>query len=278
MVQPLTGLQGWTNPNPEASAEQLHGNAADPRHGTAGEQAAPYPWEVFPDEPHGPYGLDNELLGMDICSYETPAGYLGQDPRGDEQPLTNAAPWPKGVPQSVDPDAVAARRIESMDIHSSAMGASRRSNTSPNGYLQNDTWDTMEAVDPGMTKPPMVPIPNQVMTGSGGWGSRDRVQSRAGQNEYGFDSAHMHRRYATGSIPGNYMWMEPGQRPMVKSIPGTANVPVGQDSPFAGQVPGDAFTSHGSALANLPTQYVAPPDPALAPAYSQDQAPEVNLW
>lgn len=275
-VQPLTGLKGWINPTPEATPEERLGGTADPRHAKPIANPAPYPYEVFPGEPHGPYGIENQLLGMDIVSYETPAGYIAQDPTGDEQPLTNAAPWPKGVPQSVYPDAVAEQRRVSADIHASNMGQSRRSLYSPSMLSQNDEWTDYYEVEPGTSE--QVPIPKQIQTGVGGFGSTDRIQSTARQNQYGFDSAHSHRRYATGKIPGNRMWMEPGGRPMVKTIPGTANVPVGQDSPFAGQDPTSSFGIQGSVLQTLPTQYEAPPDPALANSYAGDSADAEVSW
>jgi len=277
-VQPLTGLQGWVNPTPEATPEERLGGPADTRHGKplAYDASPQYPWQAFPDEPHGPYGIENQLLGMDIVSYETPAGYLAQDPTGDEQPLTNAAPWPRGIAQSVLPDEVAPKRQESADIHASNMGQSRRVLYSPSMLPHNDTWEAFYEVEPGSTE--QVPIPKQIQTGVGGFGSTDRTQSMANQNEYGFDAAHSHRRYATGGIPGNRMWMEPGGRPMVKSIPGTANVPVGTDSPFAGQDPMQTFDIQGSVLQTLPTQYEAPPDPSLASDYSGSQSPADVSW
>lgn len=277
-VQPLTGLTGWVNPTPEATPEQRLGGPANPKHGQPlVNPNQPLPYEVFADEPHGPYGMENGLLGIDIVAYETPAGYLAQDPTGDEQPLTNAAPWPKGVPQSVMPDEVSARRQVSADIHASNMGQSRRALYSPSLLPHNDQWEAFYEVEPGSSE--QVPIPQQVQTGAGGFGSTDRVQSQQVQNQYGFDAAHSHRRFAVGSIPGNNMWMEPGGRPMVKTIPGTAQVPVGQDSPFYGQVPGDAFDTQGAVLQTLPSQYEPPADPALSQGYDPTAAPaDVELW
>lgn len=277
-LTPLAPLSGWDDPTPEATAEERLGGPADPRHAEplAGN-ALTYPWERFPGETHGPYGMENGLLGVDIAAYETPAGYLAQDPTGDLQPLTNAAPWPKGVPQTVLPDEVAERRRVSADIHASNMGQSRRALYSPTLNAAQDDWRGIDTINPGDSM--LVPIPQQVQTGVGGFGSTDRTQSMANQNRFGFDSAHTIRRYAAGSIPGNHMWMQPGSRPLVKSIPGTAQIPVGVDSPFTGQNPGDAYDVQGSVLSDLPAQYAAPPDPALAADYSTIQAdPQVSYW
>lgn len=280
--QGLQGLKGFVIADPEATATERQGGTADPRHGNVGEVATPYPWENFPGETHGPYGLDNELLGAEFELSGMPAGAVYQDPTADETPVTHAAPWPKGVPQSVRPDEVSERRQESANIHSSNLGGSREMLYIPTLNAQQDSWEQLLETDPGITFPAMVDIPDQVKTGSAGWGSRDRVQSNARQNEYGFDSAHMMRRYATGPIPGNYMWLNAVGRPLVKTIAGPAIVPVGEDSPFYGQIPGQSYDAQGSALLVLPATYEAPPDPSLAATYPGVNAagfdPETDLW
>lgn len=279
MPQGITGIVGWVNADPEATAEERSGGPADPRHGNIGQQATPYPWETFPGEPHGPYGLENQFLGSDVTDFIDPAGMLWQDPTADETPITHAAPWPKGVPQSVQPDEVAARRQESADIHASNLGGSRELLYLPTLNPQQDVWQELVETDPGITFPAMQSLPDQLLSGgSGGWGSRDRVQSNARQNQHGYDSAHMHRRYAVGSIPGNYPWMAPGARPLVKSIPGTAGFPVGIDSPFQGQNMGQSYDSQGAALTVLPAAYEAPPDPALAASYPTGDSASVDWW
>lgn len=273
----LQGLQGWVNPKPEASASELHGGTVDPAHGDV-TKAETYPWEVMPGQSVGPYGLDNGLLGMDIVSYVPPAGKLGTDPTADLQPLTHAAPWPRGINQNPsDPDAVGEVLQESADIHSFAYGASRRSLYSPTELPTNDDWTDYVFTDPGSSN--QVPIPQQVMTGSGGWGSTDRIQSMQAQNEYGFDSAHRSRRWAEGSIPGNNDWMRPGGRPLVKSIPGGAINPTGKGSPFEGQDTTQSFDTQGSVLQVLPTDYSPSRVPSTASSYDPIQAsPAISLW
>lgn len=283
-VQGLQGTapQGFVIGEPEATAEQRQGGYADPRHAILGETQTPYPWEAMPGQSHGPYGAENGLLGdIDMCSVSEPAGMLEQDPTADLQPVTHAANWPKGVPQTVLPDEVAARRQTSANIHAVNMGASREALYIPTIDPQNDQWAEILETDPGLLFPAMQDIPGQIKTGgSAGWGSRDRIQSYAGQNQYGFDSAHMHRRYAIGSIPGNYMWLEPGSRPLVKTIAGPARLPTGADSPFTGQDPSLSFNPQGAALMTLPASYSAPPDVAVAQSFpdtSGDAAP-VDFW
>lgn len=277
-IGPLTGIVGFDNSEPEATAEERLGGTADPRHENIGELADPYPWQRFPGESHGPYGLENGLLGMDICVL--PAGVLENDPTSDQQPITRAAPWPKGVPTSTDPADTGPWRDQLDGIHSENYGGSREMLYEPTAYAQQDEWVELLETDPGLLFPQMEQIPGQVKTsGVGGWGGRDRATSYARQNQHGFDSAHMHRRYATGSIPGNFMWMDPGSRPLVKTIPGTAKLPVGHGSPFQGQDPGESFDAQGSALLNLPVTYTPPPDPSLAPSFpTADSSPGIDLW
>lgn len=283
MTQPqgLQGLRGFVIADPFATAAERQGGMADPGHANVGEQAEPYPYEEYPGEPHGPYGAESQLLGMDVFSVTLSAGKIGDDPTMDEQPLTRAAPWPKGVPQSIHPDKQYLEYREQLaDIHASNMGGSREMQYLPTADAVQDQWVEQMATDPGLLFPQMEPLPAQMMTGgSGGFGSRDRIHSFAEQNEYGFDSAHMHRRFAVGSIPGNSLWMRPGSRPLIKTVAGTARIPYGE-GPFMGQDGSTGYDPQGSALAVLPKAYEPPPDPALADSYPSftDTAPAVPLW
>jgi hypothetical protein len=115
-------------------------------------------------------------------------------------------------------------------------------------------------------------LPKQAISSGFMWGTRDRTQSMARQNEYGFDSAHMFRRWAVGAIPGNHMWMRPGGRPLVKSLPGPARPAVGVDSPFHGDDLGASFSIDGAMLQNVPTEYLPPPAVKLAPPLEWDES------
>lgn len=280
-ITPLSGLRGFVNPTPEATPEQIQGGTADPRHGNPGEAAQPYPYErSFPGQPHGPYGLENQLLGVEDYAYFTPAGQVWQDPTADETPITHAAPWPKGMPTTTDPQDVADWRLQSADIHSSDMGGWREGAYLPTANPVQADWNELWEVDPGVLFPQLSEIPGQAKDGlaPGGFGNRDRVQSKAAQNAYGFDSAHMHRRVVTpggNSLPGTFMWMEPGARPLVKSIPGTAGIPAGVDTPFYGQDPGASYDAQGAVLLTLPADYQGVPQPALAASVAAPAGPNV---
>lgn len=260
-----------------ATPEERHGGLADPSHGIPGEIAQPYPWEEFPGQPHGPYGIDNQLLGVDVCLLSEDAGQLVQDPTADLQPITRAAPWPKGTPQGVTPDDLQDRHAQTAEIHATGMGAAREALYLPTADPVQDRWVEYADVDAGNSIQER--IPGQVAGASGGWGTRDRVQSLAGQNQYGYDAAHLHRRVATGSIPGNTDWMRPGGRVVQKSIAGGATIPTGPDSPFSAQDGTVGYDSRGAVLTQLPAQYVASPEPARAPTYPAVQAEsQVDFW
>lgn len=281
-VTPLTGLMGTTgyvNENPEASPEQVHGGYVDAAHSNWGEQAQPYPWQRPQDgmQTHGPYGPQNGLLGDESqATAAFAAGVITDDPTGDRNPYgpgQHAAPWPKNPmgDQSVFPDNVANQRLQSASIHASDLGASDKHLYEPTLFANNDEWTDFYTVDHGTSLQPQG-VPQSVGIVVGGWGSTDRVNSHAHQNSYGFDSVHMHRRYATGSVPGNYMWMKPGSRPMVRSNTGLRNFPTGQDSPFEGDDTTSAYGIEGAILSTPPTEYVAPPQPVTTPAFDPSNA------
>ncbi len=273
MTRPLTGLtaiagyQQQIEVDSQASPEERSGDLADPRHAFLGSHALPYPWEAQSTQAaalHGPYGPANQLLGDEWWFFQ-PAGTI-DDPISelDRTPSRRAAPWPKGISSGPvpggTPDENARQLQQSAAIHAINSGASKKMQTQlePLG----DEWEGLWEVNPGNSD--QQTIPRQMMSSGFMWGTRDRVQSMARQNEYGYDSKHMQRRYAVGSIPGNAMWLKPGGRPMVKSLPGPARPAVGVDSPFYGNDLGRAFSADGAALQNVPTEYVPPPKPNLA--------------
>lgn len=282
----LTALAGYSTTQRgerEATPEERNGGPVDPRHGNWGEQAAPYPWQsslVGTGGSHGPYGPENQLLD-DWYWAMTPGG-MDDDPGGefvDQTPnletRSHGAPWPKGIASgpvpSEHPDRLSANRIQSAQLHGIRSNADASAIPSPQAYgVQQDDWVELWNVTPGNSDLPS--IPKGMMSSGFMFGSRDRTQSMAAQNQYGFDSAHVHRRYATGAIPGNTMWMKPGGRPVAKSVAGVARPAIGPDSPFEGDNLGAAFDPYGAVLQNLPTEYVAPAQPALASVGTYEQS------
>lgn len=268
----LAGLQTLYIDTPEASPEERYGSPVHPKHAIRGETAQPYSWESQ-QTPAGSHSIApfDDLLDDELDGYGSygilDAGCLEQDPTSERPPWTHAAPWPKDPigDQSIRPDNVARQLIQNMAIHAMKVGGKRNTH-SPTLDPVQDQWAEIWDVEPGNTD--LTTVPGQMKSGAapGGRGHTDRTQSNAKQNAFGFDSSHRHRRFATGSVPGNYMWMRPGGRAMVKSLAGPARPAVGEGSPFQGQDLGLAFGIDGAVLQTNPTEYVAPPEPYVGPA------------
>lgn len=280
----LTGLAGYQvriDTDSQATPEERSGGTADPRHGMRGEQAPPYLWnsQMVQAGGHGPYGADNQLLGDADWVWE-PSGDESEDPYFDHTPATRAAPFPRGILSGPipgeTPDAVAEQRMKSAAIHGVDCGASKVMQHTLQDP-QQDRWEGFYEVNPGHSDDV---APPRLFRGFGFmFGTRDRTQSFARQNEYGFDSAHMMRRYATGEIPGNNMWMRPGGRVLMKSMPGPARPAIGPDSPFEGDDLGRPFAVGGAVLLQSPTEYVAPPQPNLVqPVWGTDASDADVEW
>lgn len=296
-VPGLTGLQGFEEIQPEADPAELQGGPANPKHEDIGETARPYPWQstmfgIDPSIPHGPYGPgEDALLGQPVGTLA--AGELQQDPTGDETPyLGHAAPYPiesPSVPMAdqsalgnwTNQQAGSSRQLEeSRNLHSADTGAALAREYDPTLDAKQDEWvgfyDVMEGQDnvQGAT--------GAVSASVGGFGTNDHASnSYKKENEYGFNAAHAHRRYATGPIPGNHMWMRPGSRPLQKHIPTTANLPVGQGSPFEGDDTGASYGIQGAVLQDIPGEYIPPTEPLLAnpqPVQTAESIPTIPFW
>jgi hypothetical protein len=267
-IQPIGPVVGYILQNPEATPEQIHGSSANPAHANYGEEAEPYSWQAtqYSSGPFGPIGPNDKVIG----SYPEvfAGGMLSDDPTADRTPYTHAAPYPKNAigDQSVSPENISRQLYQNRAIHASNLGSSLKHLYTPTMLPQNDQWTEVWNVSPGDGTLQSPNVPQQIGMSVGGFGSRDRVQSHAGQNSYGYDSAHMHRRFATGSIPGNYQMLIPGSRPMIHTVTGMRNFPTGSDTPFAGDNTGDVFGIDGAILQATPTEYVAPPQPLTVPA------------
>jgi hypothetical protein len=262
-VSGIQGIDGYIIQDPEASPEDIHGGPANPLHAQYGEVAEPYPWQMT--QYGGVYDWIDPIDGMVGFAPDTlDAGDITQDPTGDRTPYTHAAPWPKNPigDGSISPENVSRQLRQNRSIHASNLGASYK-HLYAGAIAQNDTWEEVWAVSPGSSSLEADGVPQQVAISAGGFGTRNRGTTQSPQNEYGYDSAHMHRRYATGSIPGNYMYLRPGSRPLVKSISriGMRNFPVGDNTPFYGDDTGSSYDTYGAILEATPPEYIAPPQP-----------------
>lgn len=279
----MTGLRGYTISQPEAPPEVVHGGPVDPAHGNWGEQAEPYSWESlltnYPGH-SGPYGPENQMLGDETALYGMDAGTLGKDPQGDLTPYTHAAPMNVTLSGALPSqyDAVNQELVQGAENRGTDLGADRQNELTPQGYAQQDHWAEIWDVSQGDDK--YGPNPNWNGYAQFGIGVNDRTSNPLRKtNEYEFDEGHHHRRYATGSVPGNYMWMRPGSRPMRKTVAGPARPATGQDSPFTGDDLGASFGIQGAVLVEVPQEYQPPPSPQIvAPVNDDSPAPPIPLW
>lgn len=282
MARDLTGLSGLAGyqvlieEDSQATPELRMGDAADPRHADASPEKQ-FGRGSRIGEPVGPRGPENQLLGDEQWFWE-PGGEEWQDPRMDHTPSKRSGPWPRGIlsgpTPSTFPEDVAGQREQSRIIHGIDTNADARFTYELEAL--NDSWETIDQLNPGHSD--LEALPKQAMSSGFGWGTRDRTQSMAAQNEYGFDSAHQFRRFATGPIPGNTMWMRPGGRPLAKSLPGPARPAIGPNSPFTDDDLGAAFGIHGALLQNVPSEYVAPPQPTLSQSVVSPENDSVVEW
>lgn len=282
MTRPLTGLSGLAgyqvqiDEDSQATPEERMGGTVDPSH-------AKYLAEDYIrrgaqiGEPIGPYGPDNQMLGDETWFWQE-GGQPAEDPNYDYTPSNRAGPFPKGILSGpvggVGPDDSGPKLQQLASLHSVDSNANARAQFGTEAL--NDHWERIDELNPGETL--LQPASRQSMSSGYGWGTRDRTVSMARQNEHGFDSAHMMRRWASGSIPGNYQMLQPGGRPMVKSLPGPARPAIGVDSPFAGQNLGASFDINGAILQSPPSEYVTPPTPSLAAAQVSSVNDSVVEW
>lgn len=294
MPQALSGLSGISGvtpidiSDPFATPEERMGGPANPYHAQLGEQARPYAWESHQMQTagHGPYGADNQLLS-DPTWFIQEGGSLSDDPLADHNTptltkshasvrnLTISGPLPS------QHDAINLQ-ADQMGKKLSDLGTSRNMSHDQQGYALQDQWTEIWEVNPGNLERPAVD--GSVAYQANGFGANDNVTNPYHKaNQYGLDSKHMHRRFATGSIPGNYMWLRPRGRPMHRNLPGPARPAIGYDSPFTGDDLGYAFSyDTGAILTAQPTEYIPPPavnvapvTPTYASAYGTDG---VELW
>lgn len=280
----LGPVRGFAFPANEGTPEEIHGGPANPVHGKPGEDAQPYSWEsqlTQAAEKGGPYGAENGLLGDTYCLEGEPAGQLGHDPysdltpyRGHAAPMTSAASGPLGSQY----DDINRQLEPAAEIRGTDLGASRKMTLSELGDAQNDQWQEIWNVEDEPSKYPA----GSPQTGFSvfGFGTNDRtVNPLRKVNGYQFNMGHHHRRFATGSIPGNYMWMKAVGRPAFKNAAGIARPAIGPNSPFHGDDLGLSFGIQGAVLVEVPTEYQPPPTPqTAAPVNSDTSAPAIPLW
>jgi hypothetical protein len=289
-VPGVNGITGFIVSNPESPPFEQQGGTVHPMHSNWGEKASPYPWEIVP---MGPYpGLMNPIdgmIGQIHSSGSLAAGVLGQDPTADQTPAYHAAPFPNEGPAAISAEQLDVRGraagstrqlLESLRVHASNTGASLRRLFAPTQLVKQDEWTAFFNPETGEDIVPA--ITGSISNNAGGFGANDHISNAyAKRNGYQFNTAHRHRRFATGPIPGNTMWMKPGGRPLVRSFTGLHNFPT--SGAFTGDDPGATFGYEGAILTATPPEYVPPTQVTLVPA-SVDIAsagqtiPEIPLY
>lgn len=280
-IGPITG---HSDPVPEGTPEEIHGGPVNVKHSEPGETAVPYSWQSQLVNYHGrtgPYGPENQLLGDEDDIDGEQAGILGSSPYSDLVPYRgHAAPTNVTLSGALPSqyDAINAQLVQGAENRSVDLGASRKFTTTELGDAQQDHWTEIWDVSDEPSKYP-AGLPYSDFS-EFGFGNNDRtINPLKKVNGFGFNMGHHHRRFATGSIPGNYMWMRPGGRPMFKSLAGPARPAVGTDSPFEGDDLGLTFGIQGAVLQEVPSEYQPPPSPQLAAPVNYDEpSPGVDLW
>jgi hypothetical protein len=263
----LSGYGAISDPNPFATAEERTGGIAE-QHALERHADPQYLSQLTRAGSHGPYGAENQLLSDTMWFLES-AGSPDEDPQFDYNTpsLTRSHGSVHNivsngtVPSQADSIHL---QLEQMDNKRSDLGTSRGLTHIQSLEPLNDVWHEIWEVDNGSSDVP--DTTKQIAYQANGYGVSDSVSNAYHKtNMYGYNSKHMHRRYAAGKIPGNFMWMRPQGRPLFKSIAGVARPPVGGNSPFAGQDVGAAFSyDTGAVLLNTPEEYIPPPMPNIA--------------
>ncbi|HEY1617999.1 MAG TPA: hypothetical protein VGG25_10300 [Streptosporangiaceae bacterium] len=276
----LAGLSPAISPvvitDPGAPPEVVHGGPASKVHGQPEwENPFAYPWiwqsgvEFDADADYDPRLIGappGELgTGSDASLYSAPT-----------ETGSHAAPWPEF---SVADGAVndigrqADRALANADLHALDSGDADARTTVPPVTTQMPWGTDADYVSAGETI--LQGVPGQMQGQMG----RDRVQGTPPLNEYGFDSAHVRRPRAHGDVPGNFLWLDGSQRPMIVQPAGRQTWPVGQGSPFEGQDHLMGIGSvDGAVLTGLPSDYQPPPEPPTAPAAADDGPPAWSSW
>lgn len=284
----IAGITALSEQEPFATPEERMGGAANPAHSELGEKSKPYAWEsqMVQAGGHGPYGPENQLLDDEFWFIE-PGGTIHEDPladlntpditrsHGSVHNVTISGPVPSQY------DAIG-RQLSQMVNKSSDLGTSRSMTHDQQGYAQQDDWRELWELNPGHDDVPM--IGKQFGFTAFGFGTNDRPSNAYRKtNLYGYDSSHMHRRYAAGHLPGNYMWMRPQGRPMFKTLAGPARPAIGSESPFQGDDLGYSFSyDTGAILQSTPQEYVPPPSPNVntyEPVYDDPYGTNaIEMW
>lgn len=257
-----------------AGALESQGTVADAAHGQWGDSAG-YPQYAapYPSTGQNPYAPDWAMIGD-----APPLAPVGDHPH-DQTPISAAAPYPRTVPEDSElrnPDAQWRAQVESVDLHGVYLGGIYQ-NEAPGGRETPTSWDQRYQVSDGSTE--LEQVPGQIRGAGTG---NDVAQGFGTANRFGFDAGHLQYLAQTDPVPGNFQWLEAGERPFIVPAAGVQATFSGPDSPYGalGDTTQDMHQgTDGAAVESYPTAYQAPPDPVVLPAGpASGEAPVIGGW
>lgn len=268
-VQPLTGLSGNGPAWPDEPWQDPYAEYASPADAVTYGQ---YTWEVPPPMPwlyaqQGDGWVDppSPPLGQGSFGTTLPPG---TDPALAMAPIetgSHHAPWPATGLEDGDPHLTpyAVDKLAEMTaIHAHDTGQQQEYLDGPRPASPWERED-VNYLTAGQTQ--LTPeVPDQLRGNMG----RDHTQGFQWDAMYGFNQGFVRLPSAHTDVAGNWVWLDPARRPVEIRPTGYRDWPVGEMSPFTGQVPGTHGLGdpQGAVIIAAPPEYVAPPEPAVSAA------------
>lgn len=287
----LTGLTPTVTPtvvmDPQEGPDEVYGGPYNPVHGQW-EWDNPVPWSIQQGLDLGSQPVPGTPGGLVAGHNMPPVAGAGQAQHAYADPtatFSHNAPWPHvHIPNSgaVNDDVATARQSEANQaLHSIDTGDPHAFTTNLQGApAEKMPWEIYpEYVSSGLAQGTDV----GGLTGNNrtGW-DRFAGWTAPGDNinRFGFDSAHVTRFTPNDNaqVPVPLDTMQGAQRPMVMNIPGRyGSYPVGQGSPFAGQLPG-VGNDTGAAEIGVASDYSPPPDAPTNAPIQQTAGTAAPVW
>lgn len=272
----LQGLQGLSGPAwPEEAwvdPQQEYSSPADsvPLGAYAAVEPAPMPWL------YAQQGTPIDVPSPPLAAGHVPAGLPpGMDPSLATAPIetgSHHAPWPTTGIEDSDPrnTQYAVDKLAEMAWihgHDTGQDAVYTSAEQPANPWQREDVNYLTAGATMLTPD----VPDQLRGNVG----RDHTQGFQWDAGYGFNEGFVRMPAARTDLAGDWMWLEPALRPVEVRPSGYRDWPVGEMSPFSGQVPG----THGQGDPQGAVIDWAPPEysPATEPAVGQP-LPDTAAW
>lgn len=275
-VQPLAGLSGNAPAWPVEAWQDPYQEYASPADAVTYGQ---YTWEVPPPMPwlyaqQGDGWAPPPSPPLGVTS--VPAGLgPGMDTALAMAPIetgSHHAPWPATGLEDGDPHLTpyAQEKLAVMaEIHAHDTGQDQEYLNAPepaNPWQRED----VNYLTAGQTEL-ATDVPDQLRGNMG----RDHTQGFQWDASYGFNQGMVRMPGAKSDVPGNWVWLDPARRPVEIRPSGHRDWPVGEYSPFTGQVPGTHGLGdpQGAVIDYAPPEYLPPAEPAVSAAL-----PDTATW